>query len=278
VRSAFGHTFARAREVKKWRSSVINALRIASSSRHSNEAVASKQLRVYRTKNSGCSTSSRTSNASTLTVVETREDVVRPDALEEMFVASRGRFMSMAYSILRNREDAEEAVQEAFLSAHRHLRSFEGRSALKTWLTRIVVNAALMMQRKRKPAVTRSLSETDPSNDEDWSENIPDLHPNPEVVHAERETLQVINGILGKMKPALRQAFTMTYYNDLSGAEASAKLRISCGTFKARLFRARQQVLVKTERARISPMHKRPGPSLESWKRKGLQRLQGAEL
>jgi RNA polymerase sigma-70 factor (ECF subfamily) len=141
------------------------------------------------------------------------------------------------------------------------LRSFQGRSELKTWLTRIVLNAALMTRRKRKPVVTMSLSETDPSKDEDWTENIPDLHSNPEVVHAGRETLQVINGILGRMKPALRQAFTMTYYNDLSGAEASAKLRVSCGTFKARLFRARRQVLDKTERALLHKCSlRRPNP------------------
>src|SRR5712664_279970 len=133
-----------------------------------------------------------------------------------MFVASRKRFLAIAYSILRNREDAEDAVQEAFLSAHRHLRSFEGRSALRTWLTRIVLNAALMMQRKRKPSTVRSLSECGVTHD-DWTENIPDLQPNPEMVHAERETLQLIDGILGKMKPVLRQAFTMTYFDELSG-------------------------------------------------------------
>ena len=237
-----------------------------------NETRAGKPLRVYRTKDNVRSIPSRTASSSVnRRAVETREEILRKDALEEMFVDSRNKFLSMAYSILRNREDAEEAVQEAFLSAHLHLRSFEGRSALKTWLTRIVLNAALMMQRKRKPAVTKSLSETDVSNDDDWTESIPDLHPNPEMVHAERETLQFIDGILRKMKPALRQAFTMTYYDDLSGAEASAKLRVSCGTFKARLFRARRQLLDRTERALVSPLHRMPTSLSESWRRKGVQ-------
>jgi RNA polymerase sigma-70 factor, ECF subfamily len=257
---------------------VTYTLGIASSGGQSHEVVASKALPRFKTKDSVRSAPLRTSGSGAGKALETREEVLRQDALEEMFVASRGRFLSMAYSILRNREDAEEAVQEAFLSAHRHLRSFEGRSALRTWLTRIVLNAALMMQRKRKPAAVRSLSETDVSHDEDWTENIPDLHPNPEMVHAERETLQFIEGILGKMKPALRQAFTMTYYEDLSGAEASAKLRVSCGTFKARLFRARRQLLHKTERALVTPMLKAPTSASESWKRKGLQRFQGSEF
>src|SRR5207302_2235715 len=143
----------------------------------------------------------------------------------------------------------EDAVQEAFLSAHRHLRSFEGRSALKTWMTRIVMNAALMMQRKRKSSAFRSLSEGGVSHDDGWAENIPDSQPNPEMIHAERETLQFIDEKVAKLKPVLRQAFTMTYYDDLSGADACVMLGVSSGTFKARLFHARHKLLDGTERA-----------------------------
>ena len=71
------------------------------------------------------------------------------DALQEMFLASRPKFVGIAYSILRNKEDAEDAVQDAVLSAYVHLRNFEGRSAFTTWFTRIVLNAALMVLRKR---------------------------------------------------------------------------------------------------------------------------------
>jgi len=55
------------------------------------------------------------------------------EAVQEMFSASRPRFVALAYSVLRNKEDAEDAVQYAMLSAYRHLRSFEGRSAVTTW-------------------------------------------------------------------------------------------------------------------------------------------------
>jgi RNA polymerase sigma-70 factor (ECF subfamily) len=174
-----------------------------------------------------------------------------------MFAASRKRFLAVAYSILRNREDAEDAVQEAFLSAYRHLRSFEGRSALRTWLTRIVMNAALMMHRKRKPSAVRSLSESGVSHDEDWTENIPDSQPDPEMIHAERETLEFIDEKLGKLKPLLRQAFTMAYFDELSGSEACARLGVSAGIFKARLFRARRRVFDQTDRALVAPIHKK---------------------
>ena len=68
------------------------------------------------------------------------------------------------------------------------------------------------------------------------------------MIHAEREILHMIDGILGKMKPALRQAFTMTYFDELSGPEACAVLELPAETYKARLFRAKRQVFDQTKR------------------------------
>jgi RNA polymerase sigma-70 factor, ECF subfamily len=173
-----------------------------------------------------------------------------------MFVASRTNFVATARAILRNREDAEDAVQNAFLSAYLHLRSFEGRSALKTWFTRIVVNAALMIRRKRKSSTIQPLPENSNSQELNWTEKIPALQPDPEMVQAERETFERVNGILGKMNPALRQAFTMTYYDELSLPEACAVLGVPDGNFKARLFRARRKLLGRTKRSLVAPIHK----------------------
>jgi DNA-directed RNA polymerase specialized sigma24 family protein len=65
-------------------------------------------------------------------------------ALEKLFLSSRERFVRVAYGVLSNREDAEDAVQDAFLSACRHFETFQGRCALTTWFTRIVINAVLV--------------------------------------------------------------------------------------------------------------------------------------
>ena len=254
------------------------ALGTAGSRGQSNEAAVRNPLPVLRTlKRNGRSAPCKTANYEARELVEAREEALRKGTLEEMFVASRKRFLAIAFSILRNREDAEDAVQEAFLSAYRHVDNFEGRSALRTWLTRIVLNAALMMQRKRKASMVRSLSESGVSHDDDWTENVPALQPDPEMIHSERETLQFIDEKLGKLKPVLRQAFTMTYYDELSRAEACAVLSVSSGTFKARLFRARRQLLDRTERALVTPMRRTPASSSDSWKAKGLWRLQGLE-
>jgi RNA polymerase sigma-70 factor (ECF subfamily) len=205
---------------------------------------------------------SETASYEAVKLVETREEVLRKDALEEMFLASRKRFLAIAYSILRNRDDAEDAVQEAFLSGYRHLRTFEGRSALKTWFTRIVSNFALMTLRKRKSSVVSSLAESSASCDHSWPENAPDLQPDPEMIYAERETLQFVDEKLGKLKPLLRQAFTMAYYDDLSVAEASVMLGVSRGTFKGRLFHARRKLLGRTHRALVTPIRRRPAPTI----------------
>jgi RNA polymerase sigma-70 factor (ECF subfamily) len=177
------------------------------------------------------------------------------EAFEEMVVTSRSKFLAIANAILRNREDAEDAVQNALLSGYLHLPSFQGRSVLKTWFTRIVMNSALMILRKRKSAWTGSHPETSASDDAGWMQEIPTSQPDPEMVYAEIETLQFVSDVLGKMKPALRQAFTMTYYYEMSGPEARALLGVSTAAFKSRLSRARR-LMNQEQRNRTSPIRK----------------------
>lgn len=164
------------------------------------------------------------------------------ESLEQFLLTSRGRFVAIAYSILGNKEDAEDAVQNAFLSAYLHFRAFEGCSALKTWFTRIVLNAALMIRRKRKSSRFVPLADHEPAEEGAFYEGIPVSEPDPEAAYAEKEALERIYAQLDKMRPVLRQAFVMTYYCELSRKEASGLLGISIGTFKARLWRAKRQV------------------------------------
>jgi RNA polymerase sigma-70 factor, ECF subfamily len=178
------------------------------------------------------------------------------DTLQEMFLASRPKFVGMAYSILRNKEDAEDAVQDAVLSAYVHLRNFEGRSAFTTWFTRIVMNAALMILRKRTNSRIDSLPESSPSGEISWTERIPASQPDPEMACAEGETFQLIDALLAKMNPVLRQAFTMTYYDEMSSREACALLGVSTGTFKSRLFRARRHLMDQARRCLVAPIRR----------------------
>jgi RNA polymerase sigma-70 factor (ECF subfamily) len=183
-----------------------------------------------------------------------------------MFLTSRPRFVALAYSILRNKEDAEDAVQDAFLSACLHLRAFEGRSAFTTWFTRIVFNASLMIRRKRKRVWNDSQRESTTTDETPWTERIPAAQPDPEMMCAEEETLQLMDVLLGRMSPLLRQAFTMTYYQEMSNEEAGAMLGVTTGTFKSRLLRARRHLMKRASRSLLAPIRRAvnsPYPSRE---------------
>jgi len=80
-------------------------------------------------------------------------------AQHELFATHAARLYRTAYAVLRNKEDAEDAVQNSLCNAFINLRSFKGRSSFSTWLTRIVINSALMIRRRRTAHVQTSLDE-----------------------------------------------------------------------------------------------------------------------
>jgi RNA polymerase sigma-70 factor (ECF subfamily) len=186
-------------------------------------------------------------------VAPTRTDALQQNILEELFLTSRKRFVRIAYRILGNNEDAEDAVQDAFLSACSHLREFEGRSALTTWLTRIVMNAALMARRKRKNTHS-SFHEMDAAMSS-FVEIVPDTQPNPELAHSRAESYEILRVHLRELNPLLRQAVVMTYYDELSITEASSVLGVTPGTIKARLFRGRRLMQERATRKTKANSH-----------------------
>ena len=177
-------------------------------------------------------------------------------AFEEMFLASRAKFMGLAYGILQNKEDAEDAVQDALVSAYVHLRRFEGRSAIKTWFTRVVLNSSLMIRRKRKPAHAGFALETTGADDPLGIDQIPASNPDPEMYCADNETLHLVDVLVGELSPALRQAFRMTYFKEISAKQAGALLGVANGTFKSRLCRAKKRLKQMAERALVAPIRR----------------------
>jgi RNA polymerase sigma-70 factor (ECF subfamily) len=174
-----------------------------------------------------------------------------------MFVTSRPKFVARAYSILRNIEDAEDAVQNAYISGYLHLRNFEGRSALKTWFTRVVLNAALMIRRKRRTVQLASAPEWPPEERRKWMDAIPSPEPDPETSCAKAEALGLIEELTAELRPTLRQAFSMYYREQLSVPQARLVAAVPTSTFKARLFRARRQVMSGAKRALVLRPQKR---------------------
>ncbi len=220
--------------------------------------VAGNALRLLRSRNRNAGSASCHPAAHDMpNPVRGHVDELQRKAFHEMFETSRQRFLALARSIVRNTEDAEDAVHNAYLSGYLNLRGFEGRSALTTWFTRIVFNAALMVQRKRRLSRIVPFPETKTSYESNWTERIAGLQPDPEAVHGEQETLQLINERLGQMKPLPRQAFIMIHFQELSIREACALLGVSSSTFKARLLRARRQLARRVPRVVVAPIHQR---------------------
>jgi RNA polymerase sigma-70 factor (ECF subfamily) len=188
-------------------------------------------------------TSKRSPSPKSITA-PTRSDGLQQNILQELFLTLRKRFVRIAYRILENNEDAEDAVQDAFVSACRNFGKFEGRSALTTWLTRIVMNAALIVRRKRKN--TRSSFHEMDAVTSSFAETVPDIQPNPELAYSRAEACKILEVHLKELNPLLREAVVTTYFDELSITEASSALGVPSGTHKARLFRGRRLLQERT--------------------------------
>lgn len=162
-------------------------------------------------------------------------------ALEMLFAQHSRALFQTALRLLGNPEDAEDALQEAMLSAYRNLPRFEGRSQFSTWMTRIVINAALMRRRSKRAHPALSLD--DSSEDKTpIAERFADGHPSPEQLYASAELSARVRENLQTLSPLLRNAFKLRELEGLTADEAARALGVSRNTLKARLWRARQQL------------------------------------
>ena len=151
-------------------------------------------------------------------------------------------FYKRAFRFLGNRPDAEDAVQDALLSACKHLGQFRGQAQLSTWLTAIVTNAARMQLRRRHRGSYLSLEEQKGDDGLALSEKLPDLKPGPEEVCSASEARdRVLDGI-SQLSPTLRRAFQLRHIDGLTTKQAALVLGVPQGTLKAQLARARAKL------------------------------------
>ena len=151
-------------------------------------------------------------------------------------------FYKRAFRFLGNRPDAEDAVQDALLSACKHLGQFRGQAQLSTWLTTIVTNAARMQLRRRRRGSYLSLDEEQGEDGLTFSEKLADSRPSPEEVFSTAEARDRLVEGVKQLSPKLRQAFQLRAINGLTTKEAALVLRVPQGTVKAQLARARAQL------------------------------------
>jgi len=165
-----------------------------------------------------------------------------PDALATLFAPDQARLYRSAFSLLRNKEDAQDALQDALLSAYLKLRSFEGRSRFSTWLTRIVLNAALINRRKLHSHPHVSLDEIVHAEPKIPDATMIDAHPNPEQAFRQMENRSTVVGAIHWLSSSLRSALHLRYLQGFSIKEAAELEGVSTGVMKSRSLRARRQL------------------------------------
>ena len=172
------------------------------------------------------------------------------------FVELSGRYKDSVHKrvfrILRNREDTEDVVQEALVKAYTHLGEFRGSCAFSTWLTRIAINSALMVLRKRRSHSEVSL---DRGGDEDRTWEVwefPDPNPNAEQVYARRQTIDLLSRAVKRLPSHYKGILEQYHGRDQSMQEAADTLGITVAAAKSRLFRARLTIRSTLVRKRIS--------------------------
>jgi|SRR6185312_4880505 len=162
-------------------------------------------------------------------------------AFAELMKRHHSAAMKLALSIVRDKQDAEDEVQNAFWKAYEHIHQFQQDARFSTWLTRIVVNQCLMRLRQQKRAKFHYIDDT-LLGDEVVTLDLADGAPGPENELGSREMGEVLREEIRRIPPLLRHVFLMREVEQRSMPEVAAALGISVAAAKSRLLRARAEL------------------------------------
>jgi RNA polymerase sigma-70 factor (ECF subfamily) len=171
------------------------------------------------------------------------------EAFTELVRRHSGQVYGLSLNMLRNREDAEDNLQNVLVKAFHHIHRFEGNSQFSTWLVRIAINEALMKLRKRNSERISDYQDVNGSEDEPrMFPEIEDTRQNPEREYISKElTRKAFRGL----NPSLQDTFFLQKAEGWTNRELAQALGITVSTVKSRVFRARvrlrQQLLALTE-------------------------------
>jgi RNA polymerase sigma-70 factor, ECF subfamily len=160
-------------------------------------------------------------------------------AFEQLVKRYDRKLLRIAQSVTRNREDSQDAVQEAFLKAYQNLAEFREHSQFSTWLIRITVNQSLMKLRKQRTVREVSLDEDFQGDGNMLPIEVTDWAPNPEQFYWASELRHILTQTLEAVRPALRAVFVLRDIEGLSIEQTAVVLGLSQAAVKARLWRAR---------------------------------------
>ena len=181
-----------------------------------------------------------------------RRDDERFDALWSRYSPALYR---IAFGKLGNAEDAEDALQDALLSAFKNIHQFRGESQFSTWLGSIVLNSARMQLRRRLNHSVVSLDDHREAGEPIWAERLEDSAPDAEQTLRETQTHENLEQVVENLPVRLRVAFRLRVFEGLTTSEAATALGVPEGTLKARFFRARIQVTARMRQTVNSSRH-----------------------
>jgi len=167
-------------------------------------------------------------------------------AFDELMRRHQMSAMKVAFSIVRDRQDAEDEVQNAFWKAYEHINQFQRDAKFSTWLTRIVVNQCLMRLRQVRRA--RFAYIDDAESDDVAACDLKDVRPSPENLLGVNEVAAVLDLEIKRTPPLLRHVFLLRDVENKPMPEVAAKLGISVAAAKSRLLRARTELRSRMRR------------------------------
>jgi RNA polymerase sigma-70 factor (ECF subfamily) len=160
-------------------------------------------------------------------------------AFRELWSRHHRKLFHVAFKILRNREDAEDVIQDSFLKAYTHLDGFDGRSQFSTWLTRIVINGALQVLRKKRFV---GISIDCGFGDEEGSWDLPDRSPDAEANYLKTELDERLRAAIRSLPRTLRCVVELRLSHEGPLSEIAESAGISLPATKSRLLRARRNL------------------------------------
>lgn len=173
-------------------------------------------------------------------------------AFDELWSCHANRLFWTTYRITRNRQDAEDAMQDALLNAFVHIQNFDGRSSFMTWLQRIAMNSALMILRRNRSALHVSLDDAGDGDGQTGVAALRDTAPDPEAYCARREREAILANAIHQLRPHFRQAVILQKLEERTTSEVAQIMSISVSAAKARIFRAKN-TLKKSLRGNVLP-------------------------
>jgi RNA polymerase sigma-70 factor, ECF subfamily len=169
-------------------------------------------------------------------------------AFEFLVKRHEAKTFSIAFRITRNREDAQDVVQQSFHKAFMHLDRFQGKSSFSTWLTRIAINEGLMCLRKNRSRREISLDDVKSEPEELFPVEILDRGKDPAEIYEQLENERIFGEAMNQLSAEFRTVVCLRL-EERTDRETAEILGLGIGTLKARLFRARQKLRVMLTRS-----------------------------